>query len=123
MKVDWPFTKWPAIHIPAEADEDACTKALIMRAGGYEKALRALKRNRDWLKPLKRDVDDRVLLDIAHCNQVNSGFTDNAALTELANKAYGGKAAVAALRRLRYILRRDPLHRFWWKRWSRFLER
>jgi hypothetical protein len=160
MKADW-----PAIHIPAEADadtwhhntrtpaeaqEDAYAKALIMITGSYKAASRVLKRNRDWHKPLKRNVDDRILLDIAHCEQVRAdffnpgppdnndvfahadifdpspgrtNFTDNAALTKVANMAYRGKAAVAALRRLRYMLRGNSLHRFWWKRWSRFLER
>jgi hypothetical protein len=130
--------KWPAIHIPAEADpetwrdftrtpaeaqEDACAQALIMRAGGYESALRILKRNREWrVGGLKHDVDDRILLDIAHCEQVNTGCSDNAALTKVANQAYRGKAAAAALRRLRDKLRGGKLHHWWKKRWSRFVD-
>jgi hypothetical protein len=171
MKLDWPFTKWPAIRIPAEADEDACAQALIMRTGSYEAALRVLKRNRDWFKGLPRVVDDRVLLDIAHAEQATPGYIDNArreweksvglrrdeagspsvqsmpvvalvpvsssvetlgnpikhepkcrdnaVLTKVANKAYRGKEAVAALRRLRYKLHGKSLHEFWRKRWSR----
>jgi hypothetical protein len=125
---EWPFKddEWPAIVIPKGSDEGACAKALIMRCGSYEAAREALDRNKDWHPgPPERPIDDRVLLDIAH----SLPMSDNAALTEVANRFYTGKAAAAALRRFRYMLpRKDtnseftPLHRWWRKRWLKFLE-
>ena len=161
--MEFPFNKdhdeeWPEIVIPKGAGVDMCAKALLMRAGSYEAACSELKKHRDWLTPLKRNVDDRVLLDIAHTEQANPGVSDNvrrawqesvglqrdeapssvpsknrlsdtAVLTKVANMAYRGKAAAAALRRLRSKLPKrdknsefDPLHLWWLKRWKKFLE-
>jgi len=131
--LEFPFNKdrdeeWPQLVIPKGASVEKYAKALLMRAGSYEAACEALKQERDWLTPnLKHACDDRVLLDIAH----SMPLSDNAALTEMANKAYRGKAATAALRQLRYALPRgwktvgehewSPLMQWWIERWGKVL--
>jgi hypothetical protein len=66
------FARLPTV-IPPGSGVDMFAKALLMKAGSYEAACSELEKHRDWLKPLDRDVDDRVLLDIAYAEQVNPG--------------------------------------------------
>jgi hypothetical protein len=100
-------------QLVASGAVDELARALLLLTGSPARAQRAIARNKDILEKPKRDVDDRVLLDIAAAIQRRDKCSDNAAITKVVLQAgYDADKSPTVVRRLRYALRRKTLKQF-----------